>query len=271
MRVIERPISLSGHVTDATTGLPLNARIDLLNVTFANGETNASGGQYGAYHMFMPPGTYDVRFSATGYAASVHRVTVTSTSAAVVDVQLSPSTTVFADDFESATVWTRNPFATDTATSGLWERGDPQATTSEGAKQLGTTTSGLNNLVTGRLAGTSAGANDLDGGRSSIQSAAITLPSGGSLRLSFNYYFAHGSNSSNADYLRISIAGTTTVVVFEELGDVADDDAVWATASIDLTAFAGQTIRIIVEAADASGASLVEAAVDDVKIERVGS
>jgi hypothetical protein len=35
-----------------------------------------------------------------------------------------------------------------------------------------------------------------------------------------------------------------------------------------LNAFAGQTIRIIVEAADASGASLVEAAVDDLKVTR---
>ena len=37
--------------------------------------------------------------------------------------------------------------------------------------------------------------------------------------------------------------------------------AVWAVASANLTAFAGQTIRILIEAADASTASLVEAAV----------
>jgi hypothetical protein len=60
-----------------------------VNVTFPNGERNASGGAFGAYHMFLPPGTYDVRFSMTGYEPVSRQVTVTSTSAAVVDVQLS--------------------------------------------------------------------------------------------------------------------------------------------------------------------------------------
>jgi aminopeptidase S len=46
-----------------------------------------------------------------------------------------------------------------------------------------------------------------------------------------------------------------------------DDDAVWATASVNVSSFAGQTVRILIEAADAGGASLVEAAVDDVRIE----
>jgi aminopeptidase S len=54
--------------------------------------------------------------------------------------------------------------------------------------------------------------------------------------------------------------------VFEELGAANDDDGVWATATANVSAFAGQTIRILIEAADASTASLVEAAVDDVRI-----
>lgn len=49
-------------------------------------------------------------------------------------------------------------------------------------------------------------------------------------------------------------------------GAATDRDAVWALANLNLSAYAGQSIRILVEAADASGASLVEAAIDDVKI-----
>ncbi|MEV0997491.1 M14 family metallopeptidase, partial [Nonomuraea sp. NPDC050202] len=90
-----------------------------------------------------------------------------------------PPVTVWSDTFETATGWTANPSATDTATLGQWERGDPEATTSSGAKQLGTTVSGTNDLVTGRLAGSSAGAYDVDGGITSIQSPPITLPSTG--------------------------------------------------------------------------------------------
>ena len=42
----------------------------------------------------------------------------------------------------------------------------------------------------------------------------------------------------------------------------------WAGASANLTPFAGQTIRLLIEAADASTASLVEAGIDDVRITR---
>jgi hypothetical protein len=89
LAVLERPIPISGHVTDARTGTPVAATIELLNVTFSNGETNASGGAYGAYQIFVPPGTYDVRFSAPGYAPAVHSVTIAPASAVALDVQLS--------------------------------------------------------------------------------------------------------------------------------------------------------------------------------------
>ena len=45
--------------------------------------------------------------------------------------------------------------------------------------------------------------------------SAIVLPSSGDLTLTFSYYIAHGSNSSSADYLRVSIVGATTTVVLE--------------------------------------------------------
>jgi hypothetical protein len=175
-------------------------------------------------------------------------------------------TTVFSDDFESSTGWTTNPNGTDTATTGQWARANPEQVDYNGPKQLGTTVSGSNDLVTGPLAGSSAGANDIDNGNTSIRSPAITLPSSGSLTLSFSYYFSHASNSSSADYLRVQVIGSTTSTVFQELGAANDDDASWATASADISAFAGQTVRILIEAADASGASLVEAGVDDLSI-----
>jgi aminopeptidase S len=64
----------------------------------------------------------------------------------------------------------------------------------------------------------------------------------------------------------VSVVGATTAVVFQELGAANNDDAAWASTSVSLNAFAGQTVRILVEAADASTASLVEAAIDDVRV-----
>ncbi len=178
-----------------------------------------------------------------------------------------PGTTVYSDTFESDTGWTANPGGTDTATTGRWERGVPQATDSNGPKQLATTVSGTNDLVTGRLAGTGAGDNDIDSGATSIRSPAITLPATGTLSLSLSYYLAYGSNSSSADYLTVSIVTASgTTVVLTVPGAASNRNAAWTAASIDLSAYKGQSVRILIEAADASGASLVEAAVDDVKI-----
>jgi hypothetical protein len=181
-------------------------------------------------------------------------------------VTSAPVTTVFSDDFETEKGWTRNAGGTDSATTGLWERGDPEPTDSGGAKQLGTTVSGVNDLVTARLAGAAAGDFDIDGGVTSIQSPAIALPATGSITLSFSYYLAHGSNSSTADFFQARVVGTANSVVFQSLGAAANRNGAWTTASVSLTAFAGQTVRLVFEAADASGASLVEAGVDNVTV-----
>ena len=202
------------------------------------------------------------------YNFNVQGVSGTTTRTAPISLTVTGPgpVTVFFDNFETSLGWTRNAGGTDTATTGLWERADPATTTSSGTKQLGTTVSGVNDLVTGPLAGASAGDHDIDGGVTTIRSPAIALPSSGTLTLSFSYYLAHGTNSSSADYLRVRVIGSTTSLVFEELGAANNDDAVWATFSANISSFAGQTVRIQIEAADASTASLVEAAVDDVRI-----
>ncbi len=172
--------------------------------------------------------------------------------------------TVWEDDFETAKGWTAG--TADTATSGRFERADPAATSSGITTQLGTTVSGSYDLVTGATAGASAGANDVDGGATTILSPSITLPTG-TLSLSFSWYLSHLNNSSSADYFRIRVvSGSTTTTVFTQAGAASDRAAAWASASANLSSFAGQTVRLSVEAADTSTASLVEAAVDNVKI-----
>lgn len=168
------------------------------------------------------------------------------------------------DDFEIATGWSRNPLGTDTATSGTWDRGNPEGT----SYQANATTSGAKALVTGFRAGSSIGSYDIDGGVTSIRSTVVTLPATvGSL--TFRYYLAHASNSSSADFLRVHVeAGGVRTKVFEEVGAANTDTPSWASRSIPLTPWAGQAIRIVIEAADAGSASTVEAGVDDVRITR---
>jgi aminopeptidase S len=94
----------------------------------------------------------------------------------------------------------------------------------------------------------------------------ISLPTGGNLTLSFSYYLAHLNNSSSSDFFRVSVVGNTTAVVLEEFGTRNSDEAIWGSFNVNLNNFAGQTIYILIEAADAGGGSLVEAGVDDVRI-----
>jgi hypothetical protein len=170
------------------------------------------------------------------------------------------------DTFETDLGWVRDPDGTDTASLGLWERGDPEATDFDGPKQLGTSAFGSNGMATGLLAGPNARSYDVDSGVTSIRSPAIALPAAGDLTLSFYYYLAHSTNSSPDDYLRVTVVGATAATVLDELGAPENDDAAWALATASLNAFAGQTVYLLVEAADAGPASLLEAALDDVRI-----
>jgi hypothetical protein len=89
-------------------------------------------------------------------------------------------TTIFFDDFETSQGWTTNAGGTDTATTGLWERETP-SNRFGGPKQLGTTVSGVNGLVTG--ATTDARRASMTLWRlTSIQSPQIVLTGGGSFR-----------------------------------------------------------------------------------------
>jgi hypothetical protein len=175
----------------------------------------------------------------------------------------------FFDDFEGSKGWTLDPDATDTAIGGRWQIANPAPTTAGAVPlQLDATTSGSRALVTGTAAGVSPADNDLDG-TTTIRSAPIALPTSvGPLTL--RYYLAHAANSTPDDWLRawVEAADGTRTLVLEELGAAEDDAAAWASARIGMDPWAGQTVRIVLGAADEGADSLVEAAVDDVRIER---
>jgi hypothetical protein len=175
----------------------------------------------------------------------------------------------FDDDFEGGRGWAVNPDGTDTATTGAWQRGNPEPTSWNGPKQLGTVPSGARALTTGVRAGTSANASDLDG-RTTVRSVPITLPTTDGQQLFLRYVFAHGSNSSSADRLVVSIeaADGTRTPVFTRTGTATDVDGAWRNAYALLDAWKGQTIRIHIEAVDGASNSTVEAQIDDVRVMR---
>ena len=67
-------------------------------------------------------------------------------------------------------------------------------------------------------------------------------------------------------FFRLKLVAGTTTTLFNVTGAPVNRNGVWGTATLSLNAFAGQTIRLLFEAADSAGDSLIEAAVDDVRI-----
>ncbi|GHE26678.1 hypothetical protein GCM10017673_30770 [Streptosporangium violaceochromogenes] len=210
-----------------------------------------------------PAGSYNVIVTANG--SGLDR----TASFALTVGGSSPGGDAFGDTFETDLGWTANPSGTDTAAGGTWERGTPEATGSgTTVLQPGAAAGGSNALITGLSAGTAPGSHDVDGGVTSIGSPEITLPSG-KITLSFSWYLAHLNNATSADYLRVRvISGSANTVVFQQLGAASNRAGSWRTATADLSRYAGQPVRVVVEAADASTPSLIEAGVDNVKITR---
>jgi carboxypeptidase T len=173
------------------------------------------------------------------------------------------------DDVEIFRGWTRNPDGTDTApASARFSLADPLPTRAYGVTmQPGGTSSGHLALVTGRLAGLGANSYDLDG-RTTVQSVPIALPANPG-NLTFRYVWAHGPGSS-ADSLRVFVEDATTKVrtlVWSQVGSYKVVAGAWRTGSAALTPWAGTSIRIVIQATDGAYNGIVEAAVDDIRVE----
>lgn len=177
-----------------------------------------------------------------------------------------PSTSTV-DNFETNLGWTINPSNTDTATTGMWEVANPEGTIGGSTNtQLDTTTSGSQALVTQAAAGASVGSFDIDDGVTSALSPTISLSSSAQ-SLSFNYYFAHLTNTTAADFFQVTlVAPSGQQVLLNQTGVASDRAAVWTNFSVDVSAYAGQSIQLLVAAADADTGSIIEAGIDDIRV-----
>jgi len=182
--------------------------------------------------------------------------------------------TLFYDSFDTVLGWVRTPGGVNTATSGLWQSGDPQPTFQNGVNlQPDTCYGGAGNcMVTGLLASINAGVNDIDNGLASLQSPAIELPSAGGVQVTFRYYLGYIDTAGSADYFRVRVVGSNGIptTVFQLPASSANTPGVWRTQTVNLTRFAGQTITLRFEAADSvtNGGTVIEAGLDEVSITR---
>ena len=171
----------------------------------------------------------------------------------------------FCDDFETDKGWVTDIDYSDSATAGYWERAFPELTREVGyvTYQPGTVVSGIYALVTDGRAGP-YNTYDVDYGTTSITSPEITLPaSATSLTLDFSYFLGHRYTAGDTDGFSVYMVGPTyTNLIYSEVADWYDQDGEWSQQSLDITAYAGDQIRIRFEATDDSGTT-IEAGVDD--------
>lgn len=215
--------------------------------------------------------TYEFASWSDGGEQTHEVATPTDDSTFTALLQPAAPTQLFSDDFATPRGWVLTAGA-NTARTGRWERGDPQPTRTQGVGlQPDRCNAGSKNcLVTGLTAGADAGANDVDRGTTVIESPAIALPAASAITLRFRYYLAHLANATSEDFFRVRVVGTNGVAqtLFTRAATASKVPGVWTTQSVNLSAFAGQSVRIRFEAADLGAISLIEAGVDDVVVTR---
>ena len=172
-------------------------------------------------------------------------------------------------DFETAVDWTVGDTG-DNATTGLWERGDPQATFSAGLQAQPeddvTTAPGVNCFVTGAAAGASAGTYDVDGGKTTLKSGLFDLTNYSSAVAEFYLWTFSGTPGQVLEPITISVSsdgGTNWTPVLSKT-----DDGGWELVSIDIGTFVALTnqvqFRFVIQ--DPAPGALVEAAVDEFRV-----
>lgn len=178
----------------------------------------------------------------------------------------------FVDDFSTDKGWTYG-FAGDTATTGVWLRGTPIGTTSNGTQaQPGAGFSPPQCAFTGQgtPGSTNAGEADVDGGFTTLVSPRIDLSQGTNQLITYRRWYSNnlGQNAgTNTFTVDISADDGQTWVNAETVGPSgAQAQGGWYQGAISIAALVtpSATIRVRFVAADLTGA-LVEAAVDDVR------
>ncbi|MSR68855.1 MAG: hypothetical protein EXS17_00690 [Phycisphaerales bacterium] len=168
--------------------------------------------------------------------------------------------------FEVANTQWSYGIAGDSATSGVWVRGDPIATSAQ-CEDDHTAAAGVQCAFTGQgTVGGSAGAADVDGGVTTLLSPVLCTMTAGA-RLQYWYWYSNnlgGAPNLDEFVVQVSANGTSWTTA----ATVQSSATAWRAADIALDALipVGAPVRVKFVAQDLNAGSLVEAAIDDVRI-----
>lgn len=198
-------------------------------------------------------------------------VTSPSTAPAAFYSSLSATTVdqVFADAMDTNTGWVAGATG-DTATTGIWVRVDPNGTAAQPENDAG---AGTMCWITGQGAvGGSLGEADVDGGTTTLTSPTFNLSGYEGGIVSYARWYSNNTGAApNEDSMPIEISnnGGSTWVQMEL---VTENLNAWATKSFSIGQFVTPTatMKVRFRARDEGSGSLVEAGVDDFRVEGIG-
>ena len=232
-------------------------------------------GKGSALESDSPHFLFMVEPAAQACGALVFQIGVTSdqgSSTRAFAVQGGQVVTVFEDDFESDLGWISGA-AGDAAVTGMWERGDPNATY-WGPEQVQpeddhTTGPGTDCFFTQQSnPGDSQGAYDVDAGRTTLLSPRIDLSGIDSAVLTYYRWYASNTGSGPNDDDFVVDVSNNDGATWENLETLSYSQRAWTRKEFYLEDYVGLTgqMKFRFVAQDSSPGSIVEAAIDDVAI-----
>ena len=177
----------------------------------------------------------------------------------------------FEDDMEADTGWVVGQ-PSDTATTGIWNRVNPQGTAAQ-PEDDHTPGSGTDCWVTDGNAGSGLGDRDVDGGTTTLTSPILdaTLAGEDAELVYWRWYSNNQGAAANSDSMRVEISNDVgnSWTLLEDVSENAND---WVEVRLRIADFVEPTDMIMVRfiASDLGDGSIVEAGVDDLRIESVG-
>jgi hypothetical protein len=177
--------------------------------------------------------------------------------------------TAFEDDMETDTGWIVGAPG-DNASTGIWERTNPQGTTAQPEDDH--TPTGTDCWVTDGRAGTGTGSYDVDDGVTTLTSPRLDATGAGEAFLSFWVWYSNDLGAApGEDSMPVLISDDdgATWVLLEDIGVSTSD---WENRRFRVADFVtpSDAIRVRFQARDLGSGSLVEAAVDDLSIGLIG-
>ncbi|QDV08594.1 LVIVD repeat protein [Planctomycetes bacterium Poly30] len=229
------------------------------------------GTSYTANFPALPCGTavnwYIQAGSMSGQTATAPEGAPTTTFAGLIGDQLIVARS---DDMETTAGWVGGA-AGDTATTGIWTRGNPIGTGAQPEDDH--TPSGTSCWFTGQGgAGGGLGDNDVDGGTTTLLTPVIDMASLDAPIVSyFRWYSNDQGGAPNADVFRVEISnnGGSSWTLVEQVGPSgAGTSGGWIEHSFEVSSLVTPTsqMRMRFIASDLGTGSIVEAAIDDFKV-----